>query len=76
MPGLFLTLTYILGFRSVNFVSLIGITASATGVSSFTMAQQGNADAELAGDIVVLSNALCPITIFLWSFIFKSIGAF
>lgn len=75
-PGLFLGLGALLGFRGVAFVSLIGIFASPTAVNSFTMAQQMGGDAELAGDIVVTTSAVSIPTMFLWIFLFKSLGVF
>lgn len=75
-PGLFLGLGALLGFRGVAFVSLIGIFASPTAVNSFTMAQQMGGDAELAGDIVVTTSAASILTLFLWIFLFKSLGMF
>lgn len=75
-PGLFLGLGALLGFRGVAFVSLIGIFASPTAVNSFTMAQQMGGDAELAGDIVVTTSAVSILTMFLWIFLFKSLGVF
>lgn len=75
-PGLFLGLGELLGFRGVAFVSLIGVFASPTAVNSFTMAQQMGGDAELAGDIVVTTSAVSILTMFLWIFLFKSLGVF
>lgn len=75
-PGLFLGLGALLGFRDAAFVSLIGIFASPTAVNSFTMAQQMGGDAELAGDIVVVTSAVSMLTMFLWVFLFKSLGMF
>ena len=75
-PGLFLGLGALLGFRGVAFVSLIGVFASPTAVNSFTMAQQMGGDAELAGDIVVITSAVSILTMFLWIFLFKSLGVF
>lgn len=75
-PGLFLGLGALLGFRDAAFVSLIGIFASPTAVNSFTMAQQMGGDAELAGDIVVVTSAVSMLTMFLWVFLFKSLGTF
>lgn len=75
-PGLFLGLGALLGFRGVAFVSLIGVFASPTAVNSFTMAQQMGGDAELAGDIVVTTSAVSILTMFLWVFLFKSLGMF
>lgn len=55
---------------------LISVFASATAIASFTMTQQMGGDAELAGDIVVATSALCIVTMFAWSLLFKLLGAF
>ena len=76
-PGVMLTTAALLGFRGADFVGLIGVFASSTAVNSFTMVQQMNCgDAELAGDIVVLTSAVSIVSMFLWIFIFKSAGIF
>ena len=75
-PALFLGLGVLLGFRDAAFVSLLGVFASPTAVNSFTMAQQMGGDAELAGDIVVVTSAVSMLTMFLWVFLFKSLGMF
>ena len=75
IPGIFLGISYAVGFRGVEFAALMTIFASSTATSSFTMAQQMGADAKLAGDIVVITNVLCSFTLWGWSVIFKSLGA-
>jgi len=76
MPGLALTAAYLLGFRGVGFAGLIAVFGSATAVSSFTMVQEIGGDDELAGDIVVMTSAVCVATMFGWSLLFKTLGAF
>ena len=76
MPGIILAIAYFMGFRGVHFAGLIAVFGSATAVSSFTMAQQLGGDDELAGDIVVVTSVFCIATLFGWSFLFKSLGAF
>ncbi len=44
-------------------------------VSSFTMAQQMDGDGELAGSLVILGSILSILSIFLITFILKTIGA-
>ena len=73
-PGIFLTLAAALGFRGVEFAALIGIFASAMATSTFPMAQQMGGDAELAGEGVVATSALCSFTLFLWCLLFKNLG--
>ncbi len=74
LPALFLGAAVALGFRGVDLVALLGIFASSTAIASFTMAQQMGGDAELAGDIVVATSALCSFTLFGWSLLFKLLG--
>ena len=76
MPGILLTPAYLLGIRDTGFAGLISVFASATAIASFTMTQQMGGDAELAGDIVVSTSALCIVTMFAWSVLFKALGAF
>ena len=76
-PAVMLTAAALLGIRGGGFVGLIGVFASPTAVNSFTMVQQMKCgDAELAGDIVVITSALSILSMFLWIFTFKSLGLF
>ena len=65
-----------LGFRGVELVTLIAIFATPCAVAGFAMAQQMQADAELAGNSVVYSSALACFTIFGWVFLFKMLELF
>lgn len=76
MPALLLTAAFLIGIRGVGFAGLISVFASATAIASLTMTQQMGGDAELAGDIVVSTSALCIVTMFAWSVLFKALGAF
>ena len=76
IPGVFLTIAWLTGIRGVEFAGMIAIFGSATAIASFTMVQQMGGDAELAGDIVVATSALCCFTMFMWSLLFKTLGAF
>ena len=60
-----------LGFRNEALVALIGVTASPTAVSSFTMAIEMDADGELAGQIVVFTSLMSIITIFVLVYLLK-----
>ncbi|MBR3587685.1 MAG: AEC family transporter [Oscillospiraceae bacterium] len=76
-PALLLGTAALLGIRGGDFVGLIGIFASPTAVNSFTMVQQMDCgDAELAGDIVVMTSAVSIVSFFLWILIFKNFGIF
>lgn len=74
VPALTLLPAILLGWRDVALASLLPVFASSTAVNSFTMAQQMGGDAELAGNIVVATSALCSLTLFLWCFLFKTLG--
>lgn len=74
IPAIMLPLAYKMGFRGLEFAVLIGVFASSTAVSSFTMAQQMGGDGKLAGNIVVLTSAACSFTLFAWLMLFKSLG--
>lgn len=76
LPGIFLTVAMLAGIRGVSFAGLIAVFGSATAIASFTMAEQMGGDAELAGDIVVLTSALCAFTMFMWALIFMNLGIF
>lgn len=76
IPAVVLTLSVLLGFRGIEFVTLIAIFASSTATNSFPMAQQMGGDAALAGDIVVMTSALCSFTLFGWSLLFMQLGMF
>ena len=76
-PALLLGTAALLGIRGGDFVGLIGIFASPTAVNSFTMVQQMDCgDAELAGDIVVMTSAVSILSFFLWILIFKNFRIF
>ena len=74
IPAIMLGLACLLGFRGVEFASLLGVFASSTAIASFTMAQQMGGDAKLAGNAVVATSALCSLTLFLWAMLFKTLG--
>lgn len=76
VPGILLTAGFLLGFRDISFVTLVGVFAAPCAISSFTMAQAMESDHELAGAAVIFTSAFCCLTMFLWLFIFKNMGAF
>lgn len=63
-----------LGFRDVEFVTLIAMFSAPTAVSSFTMAESMDSDGQLAGSIVIFTTAFACFTMFLWIFLFKNLG--
>ena len=75
-PAIMLTLAAFLGFRGVDFVTLIAIFATPCAVASFAMAQQMGSDAELAGNCVIFTSGLSCFTIFCWLLATKTMGLF
>lgn len=73
MPLIFISIAIGLGFRGVELVALLGMLASPTAVSSYTMAQSMGANHELAGQVVVVSSVFSIITIFCWVTALKSL---
>lgn len=75
-PLLFAAPAALLGFRGVEFASVLIAFAAPAAVNSFTMAQQIGGDAELAGQHVVLTSAFSAVTVFLLIFLSKQLGLF
>lgn len=74
VPGVILYIAVMLGFRGVELLTLLSVFATPTAIASFAMAQQMDADADLAGNCVVYTSALACFTIFLWIFLFKNLN--
>lgn len=74
VPGIFLPLAAVLGFRGEALLALLVLFASPTAVSSYTMAQQMGADGKLAGQLVAFTTGASLITIFVFVFVFKELG--
>jgi predicted permease len=71
-PAVVFGIAILSGFRGEALVALVGLAASPTAVSSFTMAVEMDADGELAGQIVVLTSVICILTIFIWVLMLKT----
>lgn len=76
IPGIFLTVGYLLGFRGADFAGIMGLFASCSAIASYIMAEQMGGDSELAGNIVICTSFLCSFTMYLWAVLFMSLGAF
>jgi len=73
-PIIFVIPAILLGFRDAALVVIFVLFAAPTAVSSYIMAKNMKSDYELAGQIVVLTTTICPATVFIGSFILKSLG--
>ena len=65
-----------MGFRSIELSVLLCIFATPTAVSSYIMADNMGCDGELSGQIVVMTTVGSSLTIFLFVFVFRSMGVF
>ena len=63
-----------LGFRGVEFASLLIMFSAPPAIASFTMAQQMDSEYQLSGEAVIVSSALSCFTIFLWILLYTSLG--
>jgi len=73
-PLVFVIPAVLFGFRDAELVVIFILFAAPTAVSSYIMAKNMKSDYELAGQIVVLTTVICPVTVFFGSFILKSLG--
>ena len=76
IPALVMGTAYYMGFRGVDFVTILCIFATPCAVASFAMAQQLGSNAVLAGNGVVVTSAFSSITLFFWVVLFKALGVF
>ena len=76
VPMIGLPLAALAGFRGAAFVTLLIMMASPTAVSSFPMAVAMDSDGEIAGSAVMISTPLSCLTLFMWLFIFKTLGIY
>ena len=75
-PGAALPLAALAGLRGPEFAALISMFATPTAVSSYSMAAQMGGNPELAASAVTVTTLLSSVTMFLWIFLFKSLGMF
>jgi predicted permease len=74
VPLLFVAVTLLLGYRGVPVTTAMALSIVPTAVSTFVMAQEMEADAILAGQIVAVTSVLSIITVFLWVLILDGLG--
>ena len=74
LPGVVMPLAVISGFRGQSLCAMMVTFAAPSAVASYPMAVAMGADGQLAGQLVCATTILSVITIFLWTFAFKSLG--
>lgn len=75
-PMVMLPLAAVLGFRDVEFVTLIPLFAAPTAVNTFSMGQEMGADLTIASGSIAISTAASFVTLFCWISLFKYLGMF
>ncbi len=66
VPFVFISIAILLGIRGMELATIMALFASPVAASSFPMAQELGGNAELAGEIVVVTSLLSIITVFGW----------
>lgn len=61
----------LIGFRGAELITLLAVFGSPVAINSYIMAKEAGGDAELAGQLVVLSTLLAPFTLCLFIYAFK-----
>lgn len=74
VPGIFVALAILIGFKGAELGVLIVIYGAPTAVSSYTMAEQMGSDGQLAAQQVVFSSVFSGLTMFLLIYLTKSFG--
>lgn len=74
VPALITLIMYAIGFRNSEFFVVFCMFATPVAAASYPMAQSMDADADLAGEYVVITTVLSIVTIFFWILILKNIG--
>ncbi len=74
VPALITLIMYAIGFRDSEFFVVFCMFATPVAAASYPMAQSMDADADLAGEYVVITTVLSIVTIFFWILILKNIG--
>ncbi len=76
IPALILSVAVMLGFKGEALACLLITFGGPIAVSSFSMSQQMGGDEKLSAQTIVMSSALCMVTLFLWIFAFGRMGLF
>lgn len=74
IPGVFITLAALLGYRDVELISLLVMFGSPVAVSSYPMAMSMNCDEELAAQAVIVTTVASIVSMILWIFALSSMG--
>jgi hypothetical protein len=73
-PFIVIGLAILLGFRGIELLAIVVMMISPTAVATYSMAQNMDADGELAGYLVVFQSLVSLLTIFGWIWLLNGIG--
>jgi len=76
VPLIIIPIAVLMGFTGEALACLLVVFGGPVAVSSFPMAQQMGGDETLAVQVVVLSSALCLVTLFCWISALSYLGLF
>ena len=74
VPGVMLAIAVAMGFRGPELAALMITFGTPCAVSSYTMAAQMDSDADLAGQLVMLTTVASAVTVFIMIFLFKTLN--
>lgn len=74
IPLFWLAVAVLMGYRGHDLTALMIIFCAPTAISTFTLAKELGADANLAGEIVVFTSAFSIVSVFLWILVLSSTG--
>ena len=74
MPGVFVTIAILLGFRNAELVTLMALFATPPATSSYVMTRQLGGDDELMSQLVVFITLISIFTVFLWIWALKTLA--
>ena len=74
VPAVVIAAAAALGFRGVELVCAMSISACPVAVMSYTMAEQAGADKDLAAECIVFTSMFSCLTLFFWIFFLKQMG--
>lgn len=74
VPAVAITIAAALGFRGERIIAVFILFGAPTAISSYIMAKNMKSDAELAGQILLVSTVMCLFTLFAITFIIKTAG--
>lgn len=74
IPLVWLAIAVLLGYRGHDLTALMILFCAPTAISTFTLAKEMGADADLAGEIVVFTSAFSIVSVFLWILVLSTVG--